>query len=198
MGPNHAVTALAGKHSRAGGQTAVAPGGAARTGGRERATWHAKAQSRKEEPIRILCGPGGLARDCGCGFKSVSVCQAGGLGGVPELCGQGTGFSSGRLGAAAGPLGTPSGYAARGREWDSRGAAAKARYLVVTATAQCGRNRAFAGRRSSLLADRGAEDALLHQANGRMAARAGPEEQEAGGEDRPSAFQGEREVDAIP
>jgi hypothetical protein len=46
--------------------------------------------------------------------------------------------------------------------------------------------------------DRAAEDPLLHQANGRMPAPAGPEEPAVGGENRTIAFQGEREINAIP
>jgi hypothetical protein len=46
--------------------------------------------------------------------------------------------------------------------------------------------------------DRAAEGAILQQAQGKMAAPAGPEGPEAGDEDRTIAFQGEREVDAIP
>jgi hypothetical protein len=43
-----------------------------------------------------------------------------------------------------------------------------------------------------------AEDRLLQEANGRMASPTGPEEAEVGGEHGTIAFQGEREVDAIP
>lgn len=42
------------------------------------------------------------------------------------------------------------------------------------------------------------EDLLLHQANRRMSAPAGPEESAVGGENRTVVLQGERQINAIP
>ena len=81
-------------------------------------------------------------------------------------------------------------------------AGSRSRYGVLGVHARAGAvrrvNLGFTDRAAEIPISAAGGDLLLHQADRRMPAPAGPEAAAVGSEDRTIVFQGEREINAIP